>query len=389
MHPRPGRRALLSLLACLALSLTNLNAQVTTGAVSGTVVDPSNAAVPGVKVTVTDTETGASRTVTTGEAGEYVVNLLPLGKYKIAAEKQGFTRVVLPDIQLVLNQTVRIDISLHVGSVSETVEVNSAPPLVDTTQSAIGTVETEQRIVELPLNGRNFVALADLGSGVNSGVTGATNNGTTFETARANQSLSVNGLSVLNNNFLLDGLDNNEFGNGAAVALPPPDAIAEFRTEESLMGAEFGRGGAAVNVVLKSGSNQIHGDAWEFLRNDKLDARNYFDPTRTPFKRNQFGFSLGGPIRKNRTFFFGDYQGTRVRESQPYYFHGADAGGTARRFHRTGDRALRSGVYRSGDRQPKPAQSGEPLCYPGGSNQPCGPERSESLSASKSARCDQ
>jgi hypothetical protein len=295
-----------------------MDAQVTTGAVSGTVFDPSNAPVPGVKVTIKDTATGTSRTVTTNDAGEYVANLLSIGKYQVVAEKQGFSRVVLSDIQLALNQTVRVDITLRVGSVSETVEVSGAPPLVDTTQSAIGTVETEQRIVELPLNGRNFVGLADLGSGVNSGVTGSTNNGTTFETARADQSLSVNGLSVLSNNFLLDGLDNNEFGNGAAVALPPPDAIAEFRTEESSMGAEFGRGGAAVNVVLKSGSNQVHGDAWEFLRNDVLDARNFFDQTRPAFKRNQFGFSLGGPIIKNKTFIFGDYQGTRVRESEPF-----------------------------------------------------------------------
>jgi hypothetical protein len=302
----------------LTLSVGNLDAQVTTGAVTGTVLDPSNAPIPDARVTLKDMATGASRMVTSNQAGEYFANLLPIGRYEISAEKVGFSRAVLSSIQLALNQTICVDITLRLGAVSQTVEVTGVPPLVDATQSAVGTIETEQRIVDLPLNGRNFVGLADLGTGVNSGVTGATNNGTTFETARANQSLAVNGLSVLNNNFLLDGLDNNEFGNGAAVALPPPDAIAEFRTEESSMEAEFGRGGAAVNVVLKSGSNQIHGDAWEFLRNEKLDAKNFFDLTRAPFKRNQFGFSLGGPIRKNRTFFFADYQGTRVREDQPF-----------------------------------------------------------------------
>ena len=317
MTTRIGRLFLLLLFAA-SLFPHNLCAQVTTGAIAGTVADPSNAPVPDAKVSLTNTATGASRTLISDGSGTYAATLLSIGTYDITAEKAGFSRAVLSGIQVGINQTLRVDILLHVGSIAETVEVSAAQPLIDTIHSSVGTVETEQRILELPLNGRNFVNLADLGSGVNAGVTGATNNGTTFETARANQSLSVNGLSVLNNNFLLDGLDNNEFGNGAAVALPPPDAIAEFRTEESSMAAEFGRGGAAINVVLKSGSNQLHGHLWEFLRNDKLDALNYFAPSRTPFKRNQFGFSVGGPIRKNRTFIFGDYQGTRIRESSPY-----------------------------------------------------------------------
>ena len=272
----------------------------------------------GVKVTVIETATNTGRTLTTSDQGEFAANLLSIGAYEITAEKPGFSKARRSGLQVGLNQTVRVTFSLELGSVLQTVDVSAAPPLVETARSSLGTAETQQRIVELPLNGRNFVGLASLGSGVNSGVTGATNGGNTFETARANQALSVNGLSVLNNNFLLDGLDNNEFGNGAAVALPPPDAIEEFRTEENAMGAEFGRGGAAINVVLKSGTNQIHGDAWEFLRNDKLDARNFFDPARTPFKRNQFGVAVRGPIKKDRTFLFGDYQGTRVREAQPF-----------------------------------------------------------------------
>ena len=139
-----------------------------------------------------------------------------------------------------------------------------------------------------------------------------------FENERANEAISVNGLRVSNNNFLLNGVDNNEFGLGGVVVLPPPDAIQEFKTEENSMSAEFGRGGAAVNVVLKSGTNQIHGGLYEFIRNDKLDAVNYFNQGQQPFKRNQFGAFLGGPIRKNKTFIFGDYQGSRLRQSSPF-----------------------------------------------------------------------
>ena len=324
----------------LGLSLSSLHAQVTTGAVAGTVFDSSNAPVPGVKITLTDAATGASRILSTDSSGAYLANLLSIGTYDLTAEKEGFSRAVLSGIQLGINQTLRVDVSLHVGSIAQTVEVNAAPPLVDTIHSSIGTVETEQRILELPLNGRNFVGLADLGSGVNSGVTGATNDGTTFETARANQALSVNGLSVLNNNFLLDGLDNNEFGNGAAVALPPPDAIAEFRTEESSMAAEFGRGGAAINVVLQSGSNQLHGHLWEFLRNDKLDALNYFAPSRTPFKRNQFGFSVGGPIQKNRTFYLWRLPGDTHPRVCAIYLDRTECAGARGRLHGSSGRAV-------------------------------------------------
>jgi len=206
---------------------------------------------------------------------------------------------------------------LQVGEVTQAVEVTGAPPLVQTETSSLGTIETERRIVDLPLNQRNFIGLAYLGPGANSGQAGSNASGESgaFENVRANEALSVNGLRVSNNNYLLNGVDKNEFGLGGTIALPPPDAIQEFRTEENSMSAEFGRGGAAVNVVLKLGTNELHGGAYEFLRNDKLDARNFFSPEKAPFRRNQFGFYLGGPVRKDRTFLFGDYQGTRLRQS--------------------------------------------------------------------------
>ena len=170
----------------------------------------------------------------------------------------------------------------------------------------------------MPLNGRNFIALAYLGPGANGGQTGSNASGNVFENERADKAISVNGLRVSNNNFLLNGVDNNEFGLGGHNCIPPPDAIQEFRTEESAMSAEFGRGGAAVNVVVKSGTNQLHGGAYEFIRNDQLDALNYFAPSKTQFQRNQFGAFFGFPVVKNRTFVFLDYQGTRVRQGLPF-----------------------------------------------------------------------
>ena len=301
--------------------LTNpdrLLAQVDRGSIVGLVTDPAGARVPGAQVTVTNLAADQSISVTTDEQGQYAADLLRIGTYSITVEKPGFQKAVQPNVDVGVNQTARVDIALLVGSIMESVQVTTTPPLLQTEASSLGTIETERRISELPLNGRNFIQLAYLGPGANGGQTGTNVSGGVFENERANEAVSVNGLRVSNNNFLLNGVDNNEFGLGGVIVLPPPDAIQEFRTEENSMSAEFGRGGAAVNVVLKSGTNQMHGGAYEFIRNDKLDAVNYFNQGQQPFKRNQFGALLGGPIRKNRTFIFGDYEGSRLRESNPF-----------------------------------------------------------------------
>jgi len=301
--------------------LTNpdrLLAQVDRGSIVGLVADPAGARVPGAQVTVTNLAADQSISVTTDEQGQYAADLLRIGTYSITVEKPGFQKAVQPNVDVGVNQTARVDIALLVGSIMESVQVTTTPPLLQTEASSLGTIETERRISELPLNGRNFIQLAYLGPGANGGQTGTNVSGGVFENERANEAVSVNGLRVSNNNFLLNGVDNNEFGLGGVIVLPPPDAIQEFRTEENSMSAEFGRGGAAVNVVLKSGTNQMHGGAYEFIRNDKLDAVNYFNQGQQPFKRNQFGALLGGPIRKNRTFIFGDYEGSRLRESNPF-----------------------------------------------------------------------
>lgn len=308
----------LPLIAAAWLVQTPLLAQVDRGSISGTVSDSSGGVVPAAAVVITNVGTNQSTKLTTDNSGGYVANLLRIGRYTVAAEKEGFQKTVQENVDVGVNQVIRVDLVLQVGAMTQTVEVTGAPSLVQSETSSLGTIETEKRIVELPLNQRNFIALAYLGPGANSGQQGTNASGGVFENERGNAALSVNGLRVSNNNFLLDGVDNNEFGVGGVIALPPPDAIQEFRIEENAMSAEFGRGGAAVNVVLKSGTNQVHGGAYEFIRNDKLDARNFFDIEKPPYRRNQFGFLLGGPIRKDKTFIFGDYQGTRVRQGQTF-----------------------------------------------------------------------
>src|SRR5581483_1941639 len=263
-------------------------AQVDRGAIEGVVTDPTGARLSAAQVTITNRDTSQSVRITTDDEGNYNAKLLKIGTYSVSATKQGFETTVQSGVDVAVNQSVRVDLVLKLGSASETVQVTGAAPLLQTESSSLGTVETERRISELPLNGRNFIQLAYLGPGANGGQTGSNVSGGVFENERANEAVSVNGLRVSNNNFLLNGVDNNEFGLGGVVVLPAPDAIQEFRTEENSMSAEFGRGGAAVNVVLKSGANQIHGGLYEFIRNDKLDAVNYFNQGQQPFKRNQF-----------------------------------------------------------------------------------------------------
>jgi hypothetical protein len=313
-----GVVSVFALASVLLIATAASVAQVDRGEVVGAVTDPSGARISVAQITLTNRETGQPVHLISDDEGNYNAKLLKIGTYSISATKQGFQTTVLDSVDVTVNQSVRVDLVLKLGSASEKVEVTSAAPLLETESSSLGTLETARRISDLPLNGRNFIQLAYLGPGANGGQTGSNVSGGVFENERANEAISVNGLRVSNNNFLLNGVDNNEFGLGGVVVLPPPDAIQEFKTEENSMSAEFGRGGAAVNVVLKSGGNQIHGGLYEFIRNDKLDAVNYFNQGQQPFKRNQFGFFLGGPIIKNKTFIFGDYQGSRQRASVPF-----------------------------------------------------------------------
>ena len=310
-----GAVSLLLLVAiCFA---TPLWAQKDAGAIVGLVRDSTGAVVADAKVTVVDVEHGTQLILATNHQGEYVASPLKIGHYRVIVEKQGFKKTVAGPVEVNIQDRVSVDVTLQPGMATETMTVTAEGAQLETETSDLGQVVDSQRINALPLNGRNYAQLALLGAGV-----AAAEPGSRVETTYG---FSANGARSLQNNFLLDGIDNNanlgDVLNGAAyVVQPAVDAIAEFKVETNSYSAEFGRGnGAIMNAVIKSGSNQFHGDLWEFLRNDKLDAINPFDAEfgQQPYKQNQFGFTLGGPVVKNRLFFFGDYEGLRIRQSLP------------------------------------------------------------------------
>lgn len=311
-----GRLVLSSLLLAGCLSTVSL-AQTTTGSIQGVVEDETGAVLPGVSVTVEDVERGFQRTVVSRDDGSFAVPLLPVGTYQVRAELQGFRTYVQQNIVLEVNQNLRLDITMQVGEVTEQVTVTDQPTAVETTSVALGKVMVEQEIRDLPLNGRNYLQLLTLQAGTISA--GSVQVGSAIDAPNAGglQNVpSVGGSRIQSNNFLLDGADNNEPGLNTAAAVPNPDALAEFKVITNMYSAEFGRsGGSIVNVVTKSGSNAFHGSLFEFFRNDVLDARNFFSAEREPLKQNQFGGTLGGPIVKDRAFFFGTFEGFRLRQS--------------------------------------------------------------------------
>src|SRR5277367_2967204 len=319
MSVRFTRLQNLATLFCLMLLAlaSPLWAQKDAGAIVGLVRDPSGAVVTGAKVTVTDAERGIQITVSTNAQGEYVAGPLKIGHYTVTVEKQGFKKAVAGPVEVNIQDRVSVDLKLEPGMATEVVTVSGQRPQLETETSELGQVVDSHTINALPLNGRNYAQLALLGTGV-----AAAEPGSRVETTYG---FSSNGARSLQNNFLLDGIDNNanlgDVLNGAAyVVQPAVDAIAEFKVETNAYSAEFGRGnGAIMNAVIKSGTNQFHGDLWEFLRNDKLDAINPFDAEfgQQPYQQNQFGFTLGGPIVKNKLFFFGDYEGLRIRQALP------------------------------------------------------------------------
>src|SRR5271165_6711500 len=298
-------------------------AQKDAGTIVGLVRDSSGAVVEGAKVTVEDVDRGVQMTLSTNDEGEYVASPLHIGRYKITVEKTGFKKAVSEAVDLDVQGRVAINVSLEVGQISEQMVVTGAAPLLETETSELGQVVDRKRVSNLPLNGRNFAQLALLSTGTAPSEPGARDEG--------GYGFSSNGARSLQNNFLLDGVDNNSnlhdlLNETNFVIQPPVEALQEFKVQTNAYSAEFGRGnGAIVNAVIKSGTNQLHGSAWEFLRNNILDGRNYFDPVGPvpPYKQNQFGATFGGPVLlphlydgRGRTFFFVDYEGYRVRQAQ-------------------------------------------------------------------------
>jgi hypothetical protein len=291
-----------------------LHAQVDTGSITGTVTDPSGAVVGGAKVTITNEGTGASLTTTTGADGVYDFSPVRIGDYKLDVVASGFKTAVQTHVTVDVSARVLRDFKLQTGAVSETVEVTTTAPVLQSQDASVGQVVDQRSVNNLPLNGRNFTFLAQLAAGVNSPQADTRGNA-------ASGAFTANGNRPAQNNYMLDGIDNNsdtvDFLNGTNfVVLPPVDAIQEFKVETSDFSAEYGRSGAAVlNATIKSGTNEFHGAAWEFFRNDKLDAADYFEDAngikKGELRQNQFGGMLGGPVIKNKVFFFADYEGLR------------------------------------------------------------------------------
>jgi hypothetical protein len=292
-------------------------AQTIRGTITGTVTDSTGAVVPGVTVTVTHLATGIASSGVTDHRGGYTIPLLAPGTYQAAVEQSGFKKYVRAGVAVQIAQTTRVDIGLQVGEMTEEVQVTAEAPLVRSTTSELGQVIEMKQIQALPLNGRLFQQLVAITPGTvgRSGGDGSEN--AAAAGARSNTQYSVNGMPWSGNNFLLDGVANNEPLNSLVNIAPPLEAIQEFKVQTNNPTAEFGVfGGAAVNLTIRSGTNEVHGSAFGYLRDDSLNARSYFAPTKAPFKSHQFGGTLGGPILRNRAFFFADYQGLRLDQGR-------------------------------------------------------------------------
>jgi len=288
--------------------------QVDEGAISGTVQDTSGAVVPNATVTLLNTDQGIMLETKSGGNGEYSFSPVRVGHYIVTVTAKGFSKTSQQNLTVDIAQHLMVNVQLKPGAATETVQVTTAPPLLQTEEASVGQVITQEIVNSLPLNGRNFTFLAQLGAGMQTPQADTRGNA-------ASGAFSANGLRPAQNNYLLDGIDNNsnavDFLNGTNfVILPPLDAIQEFKVQTADFSAELGRSaGAVLNATVKSGTNSLHGAAWEFFRNDKLDAADYFEDANNiakgELRLNQFGATGGGPIIKNKFFFFGDYEGKR------------------------------------------------------------------------------
>lgn len=285
-----------------------LAAQQRTGTLTGVVTDATGMPVPGAVLRVEQPATGFVRESTTSEEGVYTAPLLPVGVYEVRAMRDGFQTLLRTGVQVSVNQQVRLDLRLEVVRTEEVITVTADAPQVNTVDATAGAVVDRRQIVDLPLNGRNFVQLGTL-------IPGAVPTPQRLGGENAASSFSVNGQRTQSNNFLLDGVSNNDTLNTGFVLAPPPDALQQFKMVTHNYAAEYGNNsGSVVNAITRAGTNRVHGGAWNFLRNDALDARNFFARSRPPLRQNQFGADLGGPLVKNRAFVFGYYEGLRVSE---------------------------------------------------------------------------
>ena len=304
----------LACLAAIVVAAFTALAQQITGNIHGTITDPTGAVVDSALVTAKQVETALTRTARTDRSGSYLLVELPVGHYRLEVIARGFRKYLQEGISLDVNETATIPIHLQIGSETQQVEVNADAALVQSTVTSLGQTVMEREILDLPLDGRNFSQLGTLQPGVVPLTPGLLEAG---GPARENQAYAVDGQRPESNNFLIDGADNASSVDGGFVLKPPLDAIAEFKILSHNANAEFGRNtGSTTNIVTRSGSNSFHGALWEFLRNDAMDSSDYFTQAVQPLKQNQFGATFGGPLIKNKTFFFGYYEGFRNRQGE-------------------------------------------------------------------------
>lgn len=296
--------------------------QANTAGIYGTVLDQQSAVIPGATVTAIQTETGFSRSTKTNALGQYQLQLLPVGPYRVVVEKAGFRKHEQTGLTLQVNQIAKVDVTLRVGSTTTVVSVQSGAPLVDTQNSTLTQVVNSHQVVDLPLNGRQLADLSLLSPGVvpayhMHGADWSTysNSGDGVKGAVGSRGFMINGARQNDNTYTLDGADNNDVMYNLGMPFPFPDAVQEFSIQTAGQGVDVGRSpGGTINIVTKSGTNQIHGDVFWFVRNTALNARNFFSPTQDQLKRNQGGFTLGGPVKKNKLFLFGGYERTWIRQ---------------------------------------------------------------------------
>src|SRR5215469_13150548 len=314
-----GRRVLtICLLLWVLVGATVMANAQANGTISGHVTDAMGASIANASIVIKETQTGVAISTNTNDAGFYSVTQLKPGIYSIQVTSRGFNMVISSNLTLQVAQVLQQDFHLQVGDVKQQVEVSASAPLLNTETTDLGNVIDRAPITQLPLNGRNFAQLALLVPGTNPGEMGGTRStGNGNETQRAGANVVADGARATFNTYLIDGLNDNDQLIGTIKVFPNIEAVQEFKVQIGNYDAGYMGGGAVINVTTASGSNKLHGSAFEFLRNDALNAREYFDAPGVipPYKQNQFGGSISGPIRKDKMFFFGDYQGLRLHQS--------------------------------------------------------------------------
>lgn len=312
---RINQVAILGIIAC---AVPYLRAQTTTATITGIVRDPQGGGIPSAAISVTQIDTGQTRQTTSGATGNYSIPNLPIGNYRITANAPGFKKIVIPSIELQVNQEARVDLNMEVGAVNDEVTVTAQAPLLETEATSVGQVVENQSIEGIALNGRQFWQLVSLtpGASYTPGGDRTRTGGGSIRSSAVN--VQINGTGFIYNGWLLDGTDITEYEQGGTNVQPNVDALQEFKVLSANMPAEYGHTPNFVSATMKSGTNEFHGTLFEFLRNDKLDARNFFAATKNALRRNQFGGTVGGPIKKNRVFFFADMEQTEQREAQVF-----------------------------------------------------------------------